>query len=169
MSVHKRETLHGTWKSESVSCSVMSDSATSWNVCSPPGFSVPGVLQARILKRFPFPLPGHFPNTGIKPQSPVLQADCFPAEPPGKLWGIREIMQLVSFVTCFPWIRRVPRAPSQGSPQPLPDLASSSPWEKTMFKFWNHLLGLFSIIKWVPAWYPIFLWNEWKYKYFIGN
>ena len=84
MSVHKRETLHGTWKSESVSCSVMSDSATSWNVCSPPGFSVPGVLQARILKRFPFPLPGHFPNTGIKPQSPVLQADCLLSEPPGK-------------------------------------------------------------------------------------
>ena len=32
----------------------------------------------------PFPSPGDFPNPGIKPRSPVLQADSLPAEPPGK-------------------------------------------------------------------------------------
>jgi len=32
----------------------------------------------------PFPSPGDFPNPGIKLQSPVLQADSLPSEPPGK-------------------------------------------------------------------------------------
>ena len=32
----------------------------------------------------PFPSPGDLPNPGIKPRSPVLQADSLPAEPPGK-------------------------------------------------------------------------------------
>ena len=29
----------------------------------------------------PFPSPGDLPNSGIKPRSPVLQADSLPAEP----------------------------------------------------------------------------------------
>ena len=32
----------------------------------------------------PFPFPGHLPNPEIEPWSPVLQADCLPAEPQGK-------------------------------------------------------------------------------------
>ena len=36
-------------KSECVSCSVMSDSLQ-WMDCSPPGFSIHGILQARILE-----------------------------------------------------------------------------------------------------------------------
>ena len=32
----------------------------------------------------PFPSPEDLPNPGIKPTSPALQADAFPAEPPGK-------------------------------------------------------------------------------------
>ena len=31
----------------------------------------------------PFPSPGDLPNPGIKPQSPTLQADALPSEPPG--------------------------------------------------------------------------------------
>ena len=31
-----------------------------------------------------FPSPGHLPNTGIKSQSPILQEDSLPTEPPGK-------------------------------------------------------------------------------------
>ena len=31
-----------------------------------------------------FPPPGDFPNPGIKPRSPALEADSLPAEPPGK-------------------------------------------------------------------------------------
>ena len=32
----------------------------------------------------PFSSPGELPNSGIKPGSPALQADCLPSEPPGK-------------------------------------------------------------------------------------
>ena len=33
---------------------------------------------------WPFPFPGDLPNPGIKPRSPILQADSLPAEPQGK-------------------------------------------------------------------------------------
>ena len=33
--------------------------------CSPPGSSVRGILQARILEGLPFPSPGDLPNPGI--------------------------------------------------------------------------------------------------------
>ena len=46
--------------------------------CSPPGSSVHGILQARILVGLPFPSPGHLPNPGIEPGSPALQADSLP-------------------------------------------------------------------------------------------
>ena len=36
----------------------------------------------------PFPSPGDFPNPGIEPRSPALQADSFPAEPQGKTKNI---------------------------------------------------------------------------------
>ena len=33
---------------------------------------------------YPFPSPGDLSNTGMEPQSPVLQADSLPSEPPWK-------------------------------------------------------------------------------------
>ena len=51
---------------------------------SPPGSSVHGILQARILEWVPRPSPGDLPNPGIEPGSLVLQADFLPAEPQGK-------------------------------------------------------------------------------------
>ena len=42
--------------------------------CSPPGSSVHGILQARILG-LPFPSPGDLPDPGIEPASPALQVD----------------------------------------------------------------------------------------------
>ena len=41
--------------------------------CSPPSSSVHGILQARILE-WPFPSPEDFPNPGMDPRSPALQA-----------------------------------------------------------------------------------------------
>ena len=38
-------------------------------VCSPPGSSVHGILQARILEWVAMPPPGDLPNPGIKPVS----------------------------------------------------------------------------------------------------
>ena len=52
--------------------------------CSSPGSSVHGILQARILEWLPLPSPGDFPDPGIKPRSPALQAESLSFEPPGK-------------------------------------------------------------------------------------
>ena len=52
--------------------------------CSPPGSSVRGILQARILERVVSPLSGDLPNPGVEPRSPALQVDSFLSEPPGK-------------------------------------------------------------------------------------
>ena len=53
--------------------------------CSPPGSSVPGILQARIVEgRYLFPSPGDLPDTGIEAGSPALQADSLLSEPPGE-------------------------------------------------------------------------------------
>ena len=35
----------------------------------------------------PFPSPGDLPNPGIEPESPALQAEFLPSEPPGKPQG----------------------------------------------------------------------------------
>ena len=51
--------------------------------CSPPGSSVHGILQARVLAWVAcLPLRG-LPDPGIKPRSPALQVHSLPSEPPG--------------------------------------------------------------------------------------
>ena len=50
--------------------------------CSPPGSSVCGILQARILERVAICFPRDLPNPGIEPESPALQVDSSPPEPP---------------------------------------------------------------------------------------
>ena len=72
---------------ESVSPSVMSDSCNPMDY-SPPGSSVHGILQARILERVAIPSPGNIPDPGIKLRSPALQVDSLPSEAPGKLNGL---------------------------------------------------------------------------------
>ena len=52
--------------------------------CSPPGSSVYGILQARILEWIAVRFSRGFPNPGIQPRSPALQADSLPFKPPGK-------------------------------------------------------------------------------------
>ena len=42
-----------------------------------------GLPRQEYSSGLPFPSPGALPNPGIKPESPALQADCFPSEPPG--------------------------------------------------------------------------------------
>ena len=55
--------------------------------CSPPGSSVHGIPQARILEWLPCPPPGHLPNPGTEPRFPALQADSLVSEPPEKKGG----------------------------------------------------------------------------------
>ena len=54
--------------------------------CNPPGSSVHGILQARVLEWvLPFPPPGIFPDPGIKLVPPAFTDKFFTIEPPGKL------------------------------------------------------------------------------------
>ena len=61
---------------------------TLWTV-SPPGSSVHGILQARMLEWEIIPFSRDIPNPGIKPWSPALQAYSLPSEPPGsfQMWA----------------------------------------------------------------------------------
>ena len=52
--------------------------------CSPPGSSVHGILQARILEWVAISFSRDLPDPGIEPRSPALQADALTSEPPGK-------------------------------------------------------------------------------------
>ena len=51
--------------------------------CSPPGSSVYGILQARILEWVACPPPGDLSNSGIELVFPALEK-IFTTEPPGK-------------------------------------------------------------------------------------
>ena len=48
--------------------------------CSPPGSSVHGILQARILEWVVIPSPEDLPDPGTETGSPALQADSLPFE-----------------------------------------------------------------------------------------
>ena len=52
--------------------------------CSPPGFSVHGILQARILEWVSILFARGSSHSGINPWSLSLQADSLPRESPGK-------------------------------------------------------------------------------------
>jgi len=49
-----------------------------------PGFSVHGILQARILEWVVIPFSGDLPDPGIESGSPALQADSLLSELPWK-------------------------------------------------------------------------------------
>ena len=61
--------------------------ATLWTVVhqAPPSM---GFSRQEYWSGLPFPSPGDFPDPGIEPRSPALQADALPCEPPGKWIGI---------------------------------------------------------------------------------
>ena len=68
---------------ESVSCSVVSNSATLWFVVCLAPWSMEFSRQ-EYWSGLPFPSPGDRPNSGTEPRSPALQADSLPSEPKGK-------------------------------------------------------------------------------------
>ena len=68
--------------------------------CSPPGSSVQGILQARILEEeSPFPPPGDLPNPGLEPKSlasPALAGGFFTTSASGKPKGHQNSETLVA-------------------------------------------------------------------------
>ena len=60
--------------------------ATPWTVA----YQVPPSIEfsrQEYWSGLPFPSPGDFPDPGIEPGSPALQADALPSEPPGNRCG----------------------------------------------------------------------------------
>ena len=57
--------------------------AIPWTVARQAPLSM-GFSKQEYWSGLPFPFPGDLPNPGIKPGSPVLQADALSSEPPGK-------------------------------------------------------------------------------------
>jgi len=62
--------------------------------CSPPGSSLRGIPQARILEWVAIPFSGDLPDPGIEPRYPALQADSLSLEPPGEITGINSLSVL---------------------------------------------------------------------------
>ena len=56
---------------------------TLWTVACQAPLSM-GFSRQQYWSGLPFPPPGDLPDPGIEPVSPVLQADSFITEPPGK-------------------------------------------------------------------------------------
>ena len=71
-------------ESETVGCSAMSNSSWLFVTVAPQASLSMGFSRQEYWSGFPFPSPGDLPNPGIKPESPTLQADSLPSEPPGK-------------------------------------------------------------------------------------
>ena len=67
-------------ETESVSRSVLSDSATTWTVILQASLSM-GFSRQEYWSGLPCPSPGDLPDTGIEPESPALQADFLPSDP----------------------------------------------------------------------------------------
>ena len=69
---------------------------------SPPGFSVHGISQARILEWLPVFPPGDLPYPGLKLVSPALAGRFFTTEPPGKpLWVLYQDIIHLRKPHCF--------------------------------------------------------------------
>ena len=68
--------------------------------CSPPGSSVPGILQARILEWAAISSPGDPPNPGTELTSPALAGGFFTLSPPERpRFTYKEVWMMGSFFT----------------------------------------------------------------------
>ena len=62
--------------------------------CSLTGFSVHGILQARILEWVTISFSRGSSNPGIEPWYPALEADALTSEPPGKPIYLHDLTQI---------------------------------------------------------------------------
>ena len=69
--------------------------ATLWTVAyqAPPSM---GFSRQEYWSGLPLPSPGDFPDPGIEPRSPTLEADSLTSEPPGKLDQVKLSIGLTS-------------------------------------------------------------------------
>ena len=65
------------------------------------GYTVHGIIHARIQEWVPVLFTGDLSNPGIKLRFPTLQIDSLPAEPPGKFSSVQSLSHVWLFET--PW------------------------------------------------------------------
>ena len=95
----RREGLTTKWKKVTL-LSHVQFFATLWTDCNPPGSSVHGIFQARILKWVAFSSSRGSSNPGIKLRSSTWQADSLLSEPPGNpltIKGMRKFWVVMKF------------------------------------------------------------------------
>ena len=61
--------------------------------CSPPGSSVHGIFQAKILEQVAISTPQNLCDSGMEPGFPALLADSLPSEPPGKPLSVEWVLK----------------------------------------------------------------------------
>ena len=69
--------------------------------CSPPGSSVHGILQTRMLEWVAVSSPRDLPNLGIKPGCPELKADSLPPEPLIKPTISKERFKCIALISFY--------------------------------------------------------------------
>ena len=85
--VGSESTIPFSLKKESEKCKLVTQSCQTLcdlMDCSPPGSSIHGILQARILEWVAISFSSGSFQSRIKPRSPALQVDSLSTEPPGK-------------------------------------------------------------------------------------
>ena len=92
----------------------------------------------------PFPTPGDFPNPGIEPSSPTLQADSSLSEPPGKL-GILGCVHAKPLQSCPTLCDPMDHSPPGSS------VHGDSPGNNTGTVCHALLQGIFSTQQWNPC------------------
>ena len=83
--------------------------------CNPPGSCPRGFPKQEYWSGLPVPSPGDFPDPGIEPRSPTLQADSLPSEPSpaqahtrcsgnirADIFTDQNLMKDIVTTTCFP-------------------------------------------------------------------
>ena len=83
-------------------CSVISDSATSWT--SPPGFSVHGIFQVRILEWVAI----FYSKWSPQPRCPALADRFFTTKPPGKPLSHFDLSQIILDCGSFLFVYSLP-------------------------------------------------------------
>ena len=71
--------------------------------CSPPGSSVHGISQARILEKIAISSSKDLPAPGLEPAAPALADELFTPEPCGKHTAtlLNTLLDAASMVMCF--------------------------------------------------------------------
>ena len=99
--------------------------------CSPPGSSVHGILQERLLEGLLVPYPGDLPDPGIKRWSPKLQVDSLPYEPPGKPSQKHEEKLTYTYSHTHSYLRKLCKRRIQGWAQVL---SGNGSWTRLLDK-----------------------------------